>query len=165
MTHLVEWSKTESYITCPSSSPSALLHDVGPASRLPREGGLVSNRILIVDDNDLMRRLVRSSIEHHSDWHVCGEAENGEVAVEKVKELLPDVVILDLQMPVMNGLEAARHIARLAPNAAVLMLTMFRSEYLLREAQAVGIKEVVSKSGNFVPLLLASLANACAGSW
>lgn len=84
--------------------------------------------ILIVDDNAVMRRLVRSHIEANSEWDVCGEAENGLIAIERVKELRPDLVILDFQMPVMNGLEAAREIARLAPDTAIVMLTMHNSD-------------------------------------
>jgi chemotaxis response regulator CheB len=71
--------------------------------------------ILIVDDSTLVRGLIRSYIEPDAAWRVCGEAENGEAAVEKVKELHPDVVILDFQMPGMNGIEAARKIGLLAP--------------------------------------------------
>lgn len=71
--------------------------------------------ILIVDDSTLVRGFIRSYIEPDGAWRLCGQAENGEVAVEKVKELHPDVVILDFQMPVMKGLEAARQIALLPP--------------------------------------------------
>ena len=71
---------------------------------------------------------------------MCGEAENGKEAIERVEELHPDVVILDLQMPIMNGLEAARRISRFAPNTAMVMFTMYESEQLWRDAQAVGIK-------------------------
>src|SRR6201981_1465524 len=62
---------------------------------------------IIADDSAPVRRSLRSFIEQNSGWEICGEAENGKVAVEKVKELHPDIVILDFQMPVMNGLEAA----------------------------------------------------------
>jgi DNA-binding NarL/FixJ family response regulator len=68
------------------------------------------------------------------------------VAVQKVKELHPDVVILDFQMPVMNGIEAARQIALLAPRTAVVMLTMHNVEELSNQARAAGIKDVLSKS-------------------
>ncbi|MGC1650189.1 MAG: response regulator, partial [Candidatus Sulfotelmatobacter sp.] len=70
----------------------------------------MSHRILIVDDSAIIRHSIRICIEHNTDWEVCGEAENGKVAIEKVRQLRPDVVTLDWQMPVMNGLEAAREI-------------------------------------------------------
>jgi two-component system response regulator NreC len=115
--------------------------------------------ILIVDDSTLVRTLIRSYIEPHAAWRVCGEAENGKAAVEKVKELLPHVVILDCQMPVMNGLEAARQIALLAPNTAMLMLTMHNFEQLSKEAHAAGVKDVLSKSDGVADHLIASLRN------
>ena len=69
--------------------------------------------VLIVDDSAMIRRGLRSTIEANQALYVCGEAENGKVAVEKVNELRPDTAILDLQMPVMNGLEAARQISKI----------------------------------------------------
>lgn len=123
----------------------------------------MSYRVLIVDDNATIRNLVRSSIERNGEWEVCGEAENGQVAVEKVQQLQPDVVILDLQMPVMNGLEAARQITRLVPNMAMVMLTMHNCAQLSKDAQAAGIKDVLSKSDGIVNDLLVSLRNVVAG--
>lgn len=123
----------------------------------------MSYRVLIVDDNATIRNLVRSSIERNGEWEVCGEAENGRVAVEKVQQLQPDVVILDLQMPVMNGLEAARQITRLVPNMAMVMLTMHNCAQLLKDAQAAGIKDVLSKSDGSMNDLLVSLKNVVAG--
>ena len=120
----------------------------------------MSSSILIVDDNAPIRRLIRSYIELHRDWHVCGEAENGKVAVEKVKDLQPDVVVLDFQMPIMNGLEAARKIALIAPNTAMVMLTMHNSHQLWKDAHAAGITEVLSKSDGVRDQLIASLKNA-----
>jgi len=117
--------------------------------------------VLIVDDSALIRRSVRACIEFQTDWEVCGEAENGEVAVAKVQEMNPDVVILDFQMPVMNGLDAARAIARIAPNTAMLMLTMHACEQLENQAKAVGFKAVLSKSANIAGPLIASLKSAC----
>jgi chemotaxis response regulator CheB len=78
----------------------------------------VSTTVLIVDDSAEIRRSLRSWFEQRGDWRVCGEAENGAIAVERVKSLSPDVVILDLSMPVMNGLEAARKIGSIAPKTA-----------------------------------------------
>jgi DNA-binding NarL/FixJ family response regulator len=117
----------------------------------------LSYSILIVDDDTLIRGLIRSYIEVHPALRICGEAENGKVAVEKVKDLHPDVVIVDFQMPVMNGLEAAPQIAFLAPNTAMVMFTMHNCEQLSKEAQAAGIKEVLSKSDGVAGHLIASL--------
>ena len=130
----------------------------GPVSSLPRaEAGHVTHTILIVDDSAVIRRSLRFWIEQDSDWKICGEAENGKIAVEKVEELHPDIVILDFQMPVMNGLEAARRITVLAPNTAMVMFTMHSSEQLVKDAGAAGIQNVVSKSDDLTGHLLASL--------
>jgi DNA-binding NarL/FixJ family response regulator len=114
-------------------------------------------KILIVDDSPVIRRVIRSSIERNTDWQVCGEAENGKDAIQKVKDLAPNVVVLDLQMPVMNGLDAGREIARIAPNAILVMFTMHRSEELVRLAHAVGIREVVSKSASTPDHLISAM--------
>src|SRR5436190_21540769 len=127
-------------------------------------GASVPDSILIVDDSAVIRGSLRSCIEQNTNWRVCGEAENGEVAIERVQELHPDIVILDLQMPVMNGLEAARQISRPAPNTAMLMFTLYSGEQLLKDAQAAGIKDVVSKSNGAAEHLLASLRTICAAA-
>jgi DNA-binding NarL/FixJ family response regulator len=119
-------------------------------------------RILIVDDSAPIRNLVRFFIEHNTDWEVCGEAENGLVAVEKVAELKPQAVILDLSMPVMNGLDAAREIARIDSKVQMVMFTMHVSDELRRDAEAVGIKEVVSKSDRIGDHLIGALRTICA---
>jgi NarL family two-component system response regulator YdfI len=123
----------------------------------------LSYSILIVDDSAPLRHALRSLIQQDENWEICGEAENGSVAVEKVKELHPDVVILDLEMPVMNGLEAGREIALLAPNTTMVMFTMHSSEQLVKAARAAGIKEVVSKSTGNPDQLLSVLRSACSG--
>jgi DNA-binding NarL/FixJ family response regulator len=131
---------------------------LAPVSSPPRaEAGYVTHTILIVDDSAIIRRSLRFWIEQTSDWKICGEAENGKVAVEKVEELHPDIVILDFQMPVMNGLEAARRITILAPNTAIVMFTMHSSEQLAKDARAAGIQNVVSKSDDLAAHLLTSL--------
>lgn len=117
----------------------------------------MSSTVLIVDDNVAIRHSLRLCIEREGEMTVCGEAENGAMAVEKVLALRPDVVILDLQMPVMNGLEAARVIAAVSPQTAMLMLTLHTYDALSREAQAAGIREVLSKTDAVPGLLLASL--------
>ena len=118
------------------------------------------HKVLIVDDNSLLRSLLRTCIEKDPDWKVCGEAENGREAINKVKELDPDVVILDLQMPVMDGLEAARRIRECAPGTAMLMFTIHNSPQLVKEAEAAGIKEVISKTERLTERLLPAMNEA-----
>lgn len=109
-------------------------------------------KILIVDDSTVVRQALRSCIEQNPKVTVCGEAENGRVAVDKFKELKPDVVILDWQMPVMSGLEAARHIASIAPNATMALLTLHSGDEVVKEAQAAGIQRVFSKAEKLAQL-------------
>ena len=125
-------------------------------------GRFVKTRILLVDDNSVIRKLLRAFLETNTDCSVCGEAENGRVAVEKVVELEPHVVILDFSMPVMNGLDAAREIARIAPSVVMFLFTMHNSEQLRMDAKHAGIREVVSKSDRFQEQLLASLETVSA---
>lgn len=113
---------------------------------------------LIVEDSPPIRRSLRAWFEERGGCEVSGEAENGAVAVERVKALNPDVVILDLSMPVINGLEAARKIASIAPKTAIVLFTMHASEHLAKEAQNAGIREVISKMDGPANLL-ASVEN------
>jgi len=122
----------------------------------------MKHSVLIVDDNTLIRSTLRSWIEGNADFEVCGEAENGMVAVQKVEEMHPDIVILDLQMPVMDGLEAARRISNIAPDTAMVMFTMHPSRELLKAAQAVGVRDVVSKTDQLSDQLLLALRQICA---
>jgi len=102
--------------------------------------------ILIADDSPLIRRVLQWHIEQNSDCEVCGEAENGQIAVEKVAQLNPDLVILDLHMPKMNGLEAAKQISQMSPQTTMVLYTMQMSDQISRVAQAAGIKSVFLKS-------------------
>lgn len=96
----------------------------------------MSRTILLVDDSAVIRRSIRECIERDSGWEVCGESENGKLALEKVIQLWPDVVILDWQMPVMNGIETAKEIMRIAPSTTILMITLHDSAELARNALA-----------------------------
>jgi DNA-binding NarL/FixJ family response regulator len=103
-------------------------------------------RILIVDDSPDVRRSLRACIEQKRDWQVCAEADNGGTAIEMFREHRPDAVVIDISMPVMNGLEAAREISRIDPRIPLLMCTMFKSQQLVNAVQKAGIKRVLSKS-------------------
>jgi len=113
--------------------------------------------ILIVDDNAIFRQTLWSYIERNTDWQVCGEAENGKVAVEQVEEMHPEVVILGLHLPILDGLEAAGQIKKLAPNTTTLMLTAHIGKRLLNNAQAAGIRNVLLRSDGIAEHLLACL--------
>jgi len=119
-------------------------------------------KVLIVDDNPALRRALRLHLERHWELEVCGEAENGQAAIEKFGQLRPDFVILDFSMPVMDGLEAARHISTLAPRVPMLMFTSFNSDQLAEEAHKAGIARVVSK--NRVEELAAVIESLIEGS-
>jgi DNA-binding NarL/FixJ family response regulator len=107
------------------------------------------SKILIVDDSSVVRSHIRSAIEERTNWSVCGEAENGKIAVALVGELRPHLVILDLTMPVMNGLDAAREISKIAPGTPMVMFTMHEPNGLRRDAERVGIKHIFSKEKGF----------------
>jgi len=113
----------------------------------------MSYSILIVDDNAVVRCYLRRFVEQNEAWKVCGEAENGQIAVDRVRQLNPDVVILDLQMPVMGGLEAARQIGLISPNTTKILFTMHTVTLVEQDALAAGIAHVVSKEDGAVRLL------------
>lgn len=89
---------------------------------------------------------VFAALECASDFEVCGVAEDGAEALIKAQELRPDLIILDLAMPVMNGLEGARQIGKILPNIPILLYTLTDSPQVRREALHAGIRQVVSKS-------------------
>ena len=106
----------------------------------------MNTRILIVDDSPLVRQRVRDMLQQHSEWEVCGEASNGQDALEKVQLTQPDLIVLDFLMPGMDGLQTAREIGKLVPWIPILMFTMHLSRQLVEEAQNVGIRGAVAKS-------------------
>lgn len=116
-------------------------------------------RFLVVDDNRYIRYSLRAIIEAVPGWRVCGEAGDGAEALIKVGEVRPSVVIMDLQMPTMNGLEAARHISRLSPNLPIIMCTMFNTPQLQMDATSAGIYAIVDKGANLQNQLLQSVRN------
>ena len=114
-------------------------------------------RILIGDDSVQVRAALRMCLELNKDWTVCGEADNGQAALEMVRRLKPDVVLLDYAMPVMNGVEAARRITEIVPQCAILLFTMYASEQLAAVAQAAGVWAVVSKDVGGISALVGAI--------
>lgn len=103
-------------------------------------------RILIADDHELVRKGVSSILESRKDLQVCDEAANGREAVQKTLQLLPDLVVLDVTMPEMDGFTAARKIKEAAPNMPVLMLSMHVGAEMVRASKRVGADGFVTKS-------------------
>jgi CheY-like chemotaxis protein len=118
-------------------------------------------RILIVDDSDAARRIL-STIVRSRQWTVCGEAEGGWAGVKKFQELRPDLVLLDLAMPDINGIEAARWMSSLDPTVPIILFTVLDMEGLEKAAKNAGICAVVSKAQGWN--LLKSIETAVARS-
>lgn len=118
-------------------------------------------RILVADDHDLMRRGVIALLQSRAGWEVCGEAHTGREAVAKAEELKPDVVILDISMPELNGVEAARRIRKASPNTEILILSVHYSDQLIREILDAGVRGYMVKSDSDRDLIIAveTLAN------
>jgi DNA-binding NarL/FixJ family response regulator len=106
----------------------------------------MTSRILVADDHDIVRYGIRALVMSRPGWEVVGEASNGREAVEAAERLKPDLCVLDLMMPCMNGLEATRRILQHDPAAKVLIVTMHESELLIHEALKAGARGYVLKS-------------------
>jgi DNA-binding NarL/FixJ family response regulator len=115
-------------------------------------------RVLLLDDNPLVRSLVRQAFELHPDFELSAEAENGREAVEKAENLKPDLIILDLAMPVMTGLDAAPLLRKVVPDARIILFTVQGGREVERLASAAGIHAVVAKSQAASKLILRAQA-------
>jgi len=109
-------------------------------------------QVLIADDNSVVRRMVREFFEERGDVQVCGEAANGLEALEKAKELRPDLVLLDLVMPEMNGAEAATALKKLMPNMPIILFTMYCCNIRGSRNQMIDADLVISKSDGMAAL-------------
>lgn len=105
----------------------------------------IPSRILIVDDHEIVRQGIRRILETQDDWEVCGEAGNGQEALRLNATLKPDAIVMDITMPVMNGLEATREITSAHPESKVLIFTMHEPQNLA-SIQRSGAKGVLTKS-------------------
>jgi DNA-binding NarL/FixJ family response regulator len=103
-------------------------------------------RLLLADDHAVVRRGLRHLIEAHPGWHVCAEAANGREAVALAQELAPDVALLDVAMPELNGIEATRRIRSSSPHTEVLIFSMYDADHLVHEALKAGARGFVLKS-------------------
>ena len=118
-----------------------------------RERNDLKKQILIADDHEMMRRGLRTMLEKETEWEICGEATNGQEAVDKTTSLRPDLVILDINMPVLNGLAAVRQILRNRPETKILMFTVHDSDQTQKEIHAAGAHACISKSNGSGDLL------------
>src|SRR5258708_31302161 len=113
-------------------------------------------RILVADDHQVVRTGLRALLESKNGWQVCAEASNRREAVEKASQLKPDVAVLDIWMPLLNGLEATRQIRKLSPQTEILILTMHDSQLLIQKVLGPGAQRYIFKddaNGNLVAAL------------
>jgi DNA-binding NarL/FixJ family response regulator len=112
-------------------------------------------RILVADDHEIVRRGLCAILQAQAGWEVCGEASDGRSAVEKARELRPDVMILDLSMPALNGLEATRQILKAEPGAQVLILTQYDTDQVVRGVLEAGARGYLLKTDASKELVMA----------
>jgi two-component system, NarL family, response regulator NreC len=117
-------------------------------------------KILVADDHEVMRTGVRALIEQEPEWQVCGTATNGQEAVDAARKLKPDVVILDMTMPELDGLEALREIKRALPNTEVVIFSAHHSEEVIGQLFEAGAKSYIQKSdaGRYLVAAIKSIA-------
>lgn len=118
-------------------------------------GDSMSIRILVVDDNATIRDGLRHLLEQHVDWEVCGEAADGIEAIEKYRQLTPDLLVVDVSMPRLNGLDASLELLKISPKILILLCTSFLTAQLIEQAHNAGIRGTVSKDA--MPLLVLGL--------
>jgi len=117
------------------------------------EVSAMTKSVLIADDQEVIRRMLCRLFDSQSDFEVCGEAENGREAVEMAQVLSPDLIMLDLSMPVMNGIEAACELKRLMPLTPIIVFSEFSDVFSEREARTSGVAALVSKTESLSVLL------------
>jgi DNA-binding NarL/FixJ family response regulator len=110
-------------------------------------------RILLADDHNVVRKGLRGILEEYDDWMICGEAANGHETVELTLELRPDIVVLDLTMPLLNGIEVTRQIKKLLPQVEILIFTMHETEEMILSALEAGARGFVLKSDDELELV------------
>jgi DNA-binding NarL/FixJ family response regulator len=109
--------------------------------------------VLLVDDNAAIREALCQLFTSQADFEICGEAKNGQEAIEKARELRPDLIVMDLSMPVMNGIEAARLLKRSMPTVPLVIFSEYSDVFSENEARSAGVSALVSKSQHLSILL------------
>jgi len=103
-------------------------------------------RVLVADDHPIIRRAVRSVLQAQPHFEVCGEATDGAQAIQEAQKLTPDVIVLNVTMPVLNGFEAAREIKTILPKSAIVILSQDADRRFIEEAKKIGVQAYVAKS-------------------
>jgi two-component system response regulator NreC len=103
-------------------------------------------RVVVADDHPVVRGMVRSALQQHPHFEVVGEAEDGAEAIEEVKRVRPDVVVLNVTMPLVNGFQAAREIKKQVPETAIVILSSHADKYFVAEAKKIGVRAYIPKS-------------------
>ena len=121
----------------------------------------MAKTVLIVDDNPMIRRSICDLFRQQADFAICGEAENGLEAIEKVQQSKPDLIVLDLAMPGMSGLDVARVINGMCPEVPIILFTLYSDSVVQEQARSAGISTVISKGerGRFLIDKARSLLN------
>jgi|SRR5580658_193020 two-component system chemotaxis response regulator CheY len=109
--------------------------------------------VLVVDDNEAVRQVLCQLFTLEAEFDVCGHAENGLEAIEQAERLRPDVIVMDLSMPVMNGIDAARVLRKLLPSVALIIFSEYGDVFSEHEARSAGVSALVSKSEHVTVLL------------
>jgi len=134
---------------------SPLGNPTSHASQMGAATSVKTLRILVADDHDIIRRGLKQLLTAHAGWEVCAEAKTGREAVALVEQQKPDIVVMDISMPELNGLEAARQIRKLQPKTEIVILTLHFSDQLVREIVEAGVRGYIMKSDADRDLVLA----------
>ena len=113
----------------------------------------MSKSVLVVDDNPSIRHALCYLFTSEEDFYVCGEAGDGRQAIEMAQLLCPDLIVMDLSMPVMNGIEAARALRRLMPGVPIILFSEYSSAFSKEEARSAGVSALISKAEHMSVLL------------
>lgn len=114
---------------------------------------IVPKRIMVVDDNPAIRRAFKNILEFNEGWIVCGEAADGRDGIQKARQLNPDLIVLDVSMPIMNGLEAARVLHQIMPQVPLILCSLHTDDVLRKEAMQAGVSAIIPKAQNVQTLV------------